>query len=771
MMNKTKLIILFTLTLFCNINVLEAQDRYVVTAYVKDSLTQEPLVGVLISYGDNEYTETNAYGFFSIYLDSANEELTLNCFGYYQKKYIVVPDKQSKIDIYMTPLSIEIDDVVIKDMGHKFGEIQKLGGIALDAKQLNYIPSFLGEKDIFKYFQLFAGVNSGKEGSSDINIRGGSSDQTLILIDDIPIYSVAHAFDFVSVFNGNTIKSAELYKGYIPIEYGNRLSGVVTMNIREGNRLEHKQEIQLGTTTISALAEGYINKGRGSYLVSARTFTPGVAMSLAKKISHDSMNDMSMIAFSDLTAKMCYDIGSEGTIYGSLYLSNDKIHLLDTKDYLYDSKTAMGWGNLAGSLRFSSSVGERTSIHSTMYYTQIYNEVINNYNEEIEQVRSTYESSVTSKMKELGLKVNFESNIAKSYKVQYGTNIAFQEFTPNNIKYVKNNLMLERDYNNIDLISSTLFVENKLSFRNMKLNLGARLSVYDNSEKTEISFEPRLSLQYYLDNSSIWLSFTKNTQPLFSMNNQLMESLPVDYWIAFSGENKLQTSNQISLGYKRKIKKNLEFSVEAYYKESNNMTIVYNGDDFLVNQEGFDTVNGKAYGIEFLGMYKYQKFNAMLSYTFSKSQYNYKGELKDFIFDSPHNLNLLTSYITLNNKIKNHVLSLNISYKSGMPYNISTTTYPIKEFYDNSSNTTIYSSPAIYFPIHAECRLTNFFRVDLNYSMEKQLIKGSRIWQLSLLNATAHNNPYLVFYKHTDKEFKGIQLIPFLPSFSYVRKF
>ena len=124
-----------------------------------------------------------------------------------------------------------------------------VGKISLNTTQLKMRPALMGEQDVFKYFQMLPGINAGKEGTSGLNIRGGSHDQTLILLDDVPIYNSAHAFGFVSVFNGSYIKTADLYKGYVPEQYGSRLSGVADMQMSEGNRKENHQTLQFGTLT------------------------------------------------------------------------------------------------------------------------------------------------------------------------------------------------------------------------------------------------------------------------------------------------------------------------------------------------------------------------------------------------------------------------------------------------------------------------------------------------------------------------------------------
>ena len=182
-------------------------------------------------------------------------------------------------------------------------------------------------------------------------------------------------------------------------------------------------------------------------------------------------------------------------------------------------------------------------------------------------------------------------------------------------------------------------------------------------------------------------------------------------------------------------------------------------DDFLLDEGGYHLATGDAYGAEFLIQYNYKRFNITASYTYSKSVHHYDGKTVNFIYDTPHSLNIFTSYETLKKDKRKHVASMNIGFKTGLPYMMSNTIYP---GYDGNDD-------LINYPTYVNSRLTNFFRIDLNYTMEKTLKNGSRVWQISLLNATAHKNPYLIYYE--DEKFKALQLIPILPSFSFTRYF
>ena len=741
----------------------QAQSKYIISGFVKDSITAEPLIGVVIHNSTIRDAVTNEAGFFSVTVDTTKPELNFTQIGYKTAIYQGNISGDTELNINLSPSVLMVGEVRVQTK-NKFATGNALGVISVNSQQLKYVPSFLGEKDLFKYFQLLPGVQSGKEGSSGLNIRGGSTDQTLILMDDVPIYNSAHAFGFISIFSGDYIKSAELYKGYAPSRYGGRLSGVATMNIREGDRKKHSQSIQLGTTTFSALVEGPINGGKGSYLAGGRYFVPNLFLHALALSQPSDKASYPIMGFYDFTAKASYDITKSSTLYASFYTGNDAINLYSNEIssepiVKTETKDALNWGNIVGSIRLKSKLSNRSFLNVTAYYSHLSNQKLSNFSNSTGEVN---ESSIESKMGEAGLKANVQTNINDWYKLDYGINLAYQNFIPQDIKQNRDGVIDDIQYGERDLYSGNIFLDNKFTLGSFNLNVGGRLSLYNNNKEQKTLFEPRTSLTYYMDNSSIWTSYVLNSQPLFSMN-QHHASIPVDYWVPFQNANELPTSQQISLGYKHSFDFGLDISAETYYKKSKNISIITDTGDFLLEDGGYKIATGDAYGAEFLAQYSYGRFSAMAAYTYSKSLHNIGGETVNFIYDIPHDINLFSAYETVRTKDKTHTVSININYKSGTPYFLS------DEVYDMEKPNADWFGALTNYPTYANTRLKNYFRVDLNYTMEKKLKRGSRIWQVSILNATAHRNPYLIYKK--DNGYKAFQLIPFLPSFSYTRKF
>ena len=774
----TIMFMVFAITIFAQQTIYSQQSQYTISGYVRDSVSGEPLVGVTITDTQFRGTTTNSYGFYSLNIKANSKtELLFSYINYTPISRIIIAAQDATINIFLVQQSLVIDQVIVKADPLKLVAVGDVGSVRISSKQLKFVPSFLGEHDILKYFQLQPGVSSGKEGSSGLNLRGGSADQTLILIDDVPIYNHSHAFGFTSIFSGEYIKSAELYKGYIPSTYGGRLSGVATMNIKEGNRYEHKQSVQLGTTTLSALAEGPLSKGVGSYLVGGRYFVPDLFMRLASVGLSSNGGLAPVIGFYDVTAKVSYDLNSRNTIYGSFYTGRDAMSVI-TKDETISIENgslesdmsglqSLNWGNIIGSVRLSSQLSNKLFLNSTAYYSHLLNNNKSSYTEKVEDIYQS--TNIKSQMGEFGVKMHFQHNVNSLYYLSYGANFSNQNFIPQNITLEKHGHTSYKEYGTQNLLAAGVFVDNKLNLGMFNINIGGRVSLYSSNSESKLAFEPRASLTLLMPESSLWVSYVQNSQPLFSMEQQYL-SLPIDYWLPFQDKDKLPESQQLSIGYKHAFNFGFEFFAEAYYKKSNNIAFVFNNEELLLDEGGYNLAKGDAYGAEFMVQYQKRKLSIMLSYAYSKSQYDIDGKVFDFMYDTPHNVNIFALYEVLKRGDKTHNFSINANFKTGLPYIMASSVYPITGGV-GSSNSTITDNP-----ISANGRLNNFFRVDINYSMEKKLKKGRRIWQLSILNATAHKNPYVVYaenesYFSSAKKYKAISIIPFMPSVSYTRMF
>lgn len=617
---------------------------------------------------------------------------------------------------------------------------KQTGNIAVDIEQLKYAPLFAGEKDIFKFLQLLPGVSAGKDGMSGLLVRGGSNDQTLILYDDVPIYNQAHAYGILSIFSGETVQSAEVSKGYISPAYGSRLSAMTQIRTREGDRRNHRQSLTVGTLSLAGTLDGPIKRDKGSYLISARYFFPEAVLAIAD-------NDI-RYGFNDITGKLTYDIHRNHTLSLGVYSGDD--HMKNKEDH---AENGFGWGNTTASLRLESRWNDNLRSSVVAYYTYLQNRQETEFKDD----GFSNWGKTTFKTHEFGARMTFDQRLSRVWSLEYGATFSHQRFEPMHTKSIINGQHKDRGYSSELLVSGALFLNNRFQWGGWRADVGVRGAAYDNSEQTRYAVEPRAQLSYdFGRDNAVWLSGTINSQALVQFNRYYY-SMPIDFWTPFR-DGRLQHAWQVSLGGRAKLHENLTLSVEGYYKRMRNLPLIYDSDDFLLSNGGFIYGTGRAFGIEAMLQYQTERLSLTASYTYTDSRRRSDGVTYPFEYDVPHDFNAFVSYDVVKRPGRKHTFSLNVAWRSGLPYRLTNESYP-----DTDGN------PIIGITAYPTMRMRNYFRADVSYNMERRKRNGVRNWQFSIINATWHKNPVSIYpYQGS---YKATVLIPIMPSVSYTRTF
>ena len=617
---------------------------------------------------------------------------------------------------------------------------KQTGNIAVDIEQLKYAPLFAGEKDIFKFLQLLPGVSAGKDGMSGLLVRGGSNDQTLILYDDVPIYNQAHAYGILSIFSGETVQSAEVSKGFISPAYGSRLSALTQIRTREGDRLNHRQSLTVGTLSLAGTLDGPIKRDKGSYFISARYFFPEAVLAIAD-------NDI-RYGFNDITGKLTYDILRNHTLSLGVYSGDD--HMKNKEDH---AENGFGWGNTTASLRLESRWNDNLRSSVVAYYTYLQNRQETEFKDD----GFSNWGKTTFKTHEFGARMTFDQRLSRVWSLEYGATFSHQRFEPMHTKSIINGQHKDRGYSSELLVSGALFLNNRFQWGGWRADVGVRGAAYDNSEQTRYAVEPRAQLSYdFGRDNAVWLSGTINSQALVQFNRYYY-SMPIDFWTPFR-DGRLQHAWQVSLGGRAKLHENLTLSVEGYYKRMRNLPLIYDSDDFLLNNGGFIYGTGRAFGIEAMLQYQTERLSLTASYTYTDSRRRSDGVTYPFEYDVPHDFNAFVSYDVVKRPGRKHTFSLNVAWRSGLPYRLTNESYP-----DTDGN------PIIGITAYPTMRMRNYFRADVSYNMERRKRNGVRNWQFSIINATWHKNPVSIYpYRGS---YKATVLIPIMPSVSYTRTF
>ena len=617
---------------------------------------------------------------------------------------------------------------------------KQTGNIAVDIEQLKYAPLFAGEKDIFKFLQLLPGVSAGKDGMSGLLVRGGSNDQTLILYDDVPIYNQAHAYGILSIFSGETVQSAEMSKGYISPAYGSRLSALTQIRTREGDRRNHRQSLTVGTLSLAGTLDGPIKRDKGSYLISARYFFPEAVLAIA--------DNAVRYGFYDVTGKLTYDIHRNHTLSLGIYSGDD--HMKNKEDH---AENGFGWGNTTASLRLESRWNDNLRSSVVAYYTYLQNRQETKFKDD----GFSNWGKTTFKTHEFGARMTFDQRLSHIWMLEYGAAFSHQRFEPMHTKSIINGQHKNRGYSSEQLVSGALFLNNRFQWGGWRADVGVRGAVYDNSEQTKYAVEPRAQLSYdFGRDNAVWLSGTINSQALVQFNRYYY-SMPIDFWTPFR-DGRLQHAWQVSLGGRAKLHENLTLSVEGYYKRMRNLPLIYDSDDFLLSNGGFIYGTGRAFGIEAMLQYQTERLSLTASYTYTDSRRRSDGVTYPFEYDVPHDFNAFVSYDVVKRLGRKHTFSLNVAWRSGLPYRLTNESYP-----DTDGN------PIIGITAYPTMRMHNYFRADVSYNMERCKRNGVRNWQFSIINATWHKNPVSIYpYRGS---YKATVLIPIMPSVSYTRTF
>ncbi len=758
----------FATLVFLCVSAGAAAQSFTVSGYVREEGSGEALMGAAVSDGPASGTAANQAGFWSLRLSSGEHTFKAAHIGYEEQSVVMDIRSDTTVNFLLGRVAYMLDEVVIKPMGQPVS-VRNAGQIGVNISQVRNAPAFLGEPDIIKYLQIMPGVGSGKEGSSQLLVRGGSADQTLMMLDDIPIYNNNHAFGLVSVFNSDALSGAELYKGYVPAQYGGRLSSVASLRMRDGNRNRHTGSVTLGTLTLGGMIEGPIKKGKGSYIVSARRFTPDLLMRPAYAIIKPELRIL--YSFYDVNGKINYSLGERNRIYLSFFNGGDsfsnKTVEYENKKKVHSSGAGFNWGNTSASLKLETRAGKDIFISNSLYFSR----VGNRYNTIYEDFKDgeKFKSRIYSNLYEAGLRTTVEQKAGQRHSLTYGLNASYQGFMPQRSVQTRSGIDLERTAPKRGLWTGTLFAGDHISLGRFSLDAGVRLSVFhNNNSRTEFGIEPRASVQMQVNTrNSASLSYTRSVQPLFSIEKPYM-SFPVDFWLPYQTE-KISSANQVSAGWINTSVKGLTLSLDAYYKNFNNLSLVTSPNDYLTGESEALPATGYAYGVEFLGVYARGRWSLSAAYTYSRSMRHALGQTFPFTYDIPHNANIYASYTTVQKKDRNHILSVNVNCHSGRPFVLSEGSFYIDP-YEEKMGWGYYMEENPMFP---NARLKPYFRTDVSYSMERKKKNGTRTWQVSILNATAYNNPYVVYnssYK-TKQAYKYITLIPFMPSFSYKRTF
>jgi hypothetical protein len=758
-----------------------SNTRYTISGYVKESGSGELLPGVNI-YKPGYYTgtTTNNYGFYSITLPSDTHEVVFSYVGYTPVKKVFNLDHDMVQDIMLSS-SVTLRDVVIeRRKKNDPDESIAMGTTNVDLNEITQSPRLLGEKDPMKNTLFLPGVNRENEISNGYNIRGGTNDQNLVILDDAPIYNAFHLFGTFSVFNGDALKNLQITKGGFPARYGGRLSSVIEMTTREGNKEAFHGDASIGLITSHLTLEGPLVKNRTSFLVSGRRTH---ISELADLVFVDGK--YFDYHFFDMNMKINHEFNKNNKIYLSAYKGKDKyIDREETGEYKY--KTDISWGNETMSLRWNHLYSSKVFSNTTAIYS--------NYRFDDFQGNPTSSFSFGSGIRDYILKHDVDIYATPRHHLKTGFISTFHHFTPGT-SFQADSISNTATGITYEGIESAAYLEDEFRVTpKLGMNAGLRLSHFLYKTNHYWNLEPRLLLSYQVQEGLVLkASYARMSQFIHLLSNSTGIGLPTDLWLPTTSKIKPQTANQVSLGMSKKIGKDISLNIEGYYKKIDHLINFKPGSSFLNilflnagpannNWEAVVT-SGQAwaYGSEFQLEKKGERFNTMLSYTlgFAEHQFDLINRGKKYwaSYDRRHALSLLTSY-----KISSRWrVSASWVYSTGNAFTLPKSNYivyghepgDLNYEFGLGGNSTLfflseYGGKNIY-------RASAFHKLDLGATYTHPYKFGTGTLEMGIFNVYNRKNP--IFYIITSSEdgnsnkLKKLTLLGIMPSLSYSIKF
>lgn len=763
-------------------------QTFTLSGVIKDSLSLETLPNASVHLQETGFTaQSNSSGHFSMRIPKGTYYLTLSYVGYNSRSLKVVVKGNTQLPILLQPSSTNLKEVSV--VGPSTAQDIVPGRHRVSMEQILKQPSFAGEPDVLKSIQFLPGVKSPSEATTNIAVRGGSYDQTLILLDGAPVYNTAHALGFFSTFNADAVKDVELYKGLMPARYGNRLSSVVDIRMRDGDKNKFKAKLGIGLIASRLTLEGPIKKGAGSFIISGRYSYAGKVINGLGSLNEvlpfnvkDFRTD-NVVKFYDLNARINFgDKSGKNRFSLSAYSGQDQFNY-----FILSGATLMDWGNKTASFQWNSRISNRLFMTNNVSYSS--------YGYHYQILDDGRRFDWNANQRELNVKSEFDYAVSKFLSLNFGLQVTKNNNQPGRIDAldslaVVNPFKLPKKYS---LINSA-FLEGQLNLgRYIKVSAGVRQSLftllgpstqyYPNANGTEIAdslyyprgkrvksyvgFEPRLGITWLLrQNQSLKASFNRTTQFSHLLTNSSV-GLPTDIWVPSSTFIKPQKALQVSIGYfASTVDRQYSFSVEGYFKRMKRVIDFIDNADLFVNKTVETQIrvgNGTAYGLETMVSKLTGSFRYQIAYTLSKTTRKIAGINHDMPYpgrdDRRHALSVTSLYAFAKRRLE---FSTNFVLNSGAPI-----TTP--------SNTFYYQGALFYdYPGRNRFKLPAYHRLDVSFIVRRKPKKHTEAsWIFSIHNLYDRKNVFTAVSKTVDyytfQYYKISGLTPFgiVPSVTY----
>ncbi|WMJ74566.1 carboxypeptidase-like regulatory domain-containing protein [Cytophagaceae bacterium ABcell3] len=750
-----------------------AQENYTVSGIVKDGELDFELSGAGVYIQEiKKGTYANEGGFYKVVLPPGTYTFRVTSFGYDTLWQKVNVDKDLNLDFTLQGEDFMLEEVEVAGERTNNNNITstEMSTVEMDMAEIQSVPVLFGETDVIRTLTLMPGVQTTGDGFTGLFVRGGGTDQNLILVDDAVVYNPFHLLGFFSAFNGDAVRDLKLYKAGVPSLYGGRLSSVLDVRMRSGNKERFSGNGGIGLISSRLTLEGPFAQDKGSFIISGRRTYADLFLNLSP---NESLRN-STLHFYDLNFKADYTLSDKDRVSLSGYYGRDV--------FGYSDNFRMGWGNATSSLRWSHIYNSK--LHHTTTLS------VSNYDYNINFNLGDFGIELNSGIRTYNAKTDWDWQPNKKHHVRFGFSTMYHDFRmpsfSSNIEGLEEAAVPSRN-----ALEHGVYIQNDhvISPR-LTLSYGIRLSMFNligpsevygfdegRRNVTDTSFynrgevyhtylgpEPRLSATYIIDpENSIKVSYNRMRQHLHLLSNS-SAAFPLDLWVPVSNVISPQIGDQVSAGYFRNFKENMyETSVEVYYKDMQNQIDYRSGANLFFNpivETELLFGRGWAYGAEFLVKKRKGRLNGWISYTLSRSlrliEGINEGNPYPSNFERIHDISVVGNY-QINNKWQ---FSGSWVYATGTPV-----TFPAGRYTYEGRTVNFYTG-------RNEYRMPSYHRMDVSFTYQRPREgRFNSSWNFSVYNLYARHNPFLIDFRENEQtgEMEAVQVALFriIPSVTW----
>ena len=721
--------------------VTSAQNEASLNGFVKDATSGETLLFAnVILLNTNQGTATNNSGYYTFTgLAPGTYEVVCTYIGYSTFRQVVtlVDGENQRLNIDLIPEGVQLEGVEITAEKELEEETRSIGVSQLAIESVQRLPTIL-EPDVFRSLQLIPGVKAASDYSSGLYIRGGSPDQTLILLDRTTVYNPSHFFGFFSTFNPDAIKDVRLYKGGYPAEYGGRLGSVVDIYNKDGNRVETKGGLSLGLLASRAFVEGPYSKGSWMFAVRRSTLEPILAV--LKNQDIDGIPNS--FYFVDINGKVNFDASENDRFSVAFYGGTDQLDL----PFVDDARIDLAYGNRTLSANWTHIFSQRLYSNFTFTYSRY-------FNEPIFEIAGT-EFVRTNNVWDLSAKGDFEFIPNERHTLKIGFWGGMFTFRLRD-EFDGQEGLVERTQTPY----TSLYIQEIYRPRpDWQVQAGFRVNYFDQGQYLRL--EPRLSVEHRPNATTrLQLGYGRYNQFLTLITSELFTGF--DLWLTTDEGVRPSFGDQFVAGIKTDLSPEFNLDMEIYYRT---MQDLFQLDPFLPDAAGLDYSQlftfgeGFAYGAEMQLSKTEGRLNGFIGYTFGRTERRFPN-INNFDYFTPkydrtHDLNVVMNYDLSSRWRFTSVFTV----ATGQAYTEPVGQYKLLDDPISSEVRSTLVSP------FNEARLPAYHRLDVGFSRLGKFFKfADSELQIQLINVYGRENVWFYFFEFEDDNTIKRNTIPQIP--------